>query len=110
MYTSITRRSPLRILAVALFAAAYPGLFAQASQPLPTCEPPPGVRQILDRKLSEEVLQQMKFTERVAFRRQLLEDLIAKYPREVEPYRRLIQATKQEDTDRYADLVDRYQK
>ena len=52
----------------------------------------------------------MKFTERVAFRRHLLEDLIAKHPREVEPYRRLIQATKQEDTEHYADLVDRFRK
>jgi hypothetical protein len=52
----------------------------------------------------------MKFTERVAFRRQVLEDLIVKYPREVEPYRRLIQATKQDDTGQYPALVDRFQK
>jgi thiol-disulfide isomerase/thioredoxin len=64
----------------------------------------------LDGKLSEETLQEMKFTQRVSFRRQILEDLIEKYPREVEPYRRLIQATKQDDTDQYPALVDRFQK
>ena len=37
-------------------------------------------------------------------------DLIVKYPREVEPYRRLIQATKQDDTGQYPALVDRFQK
>jgi len=98
----------MRILAAALLAV--PALFAQASQPLPGCEPRPEVGRILDAKLSEETLQQMKFTERVAFRRQVLEDLIVKYPREVEPYRRLIQATKQDDTDQYPALVERFQK
>ena len=77
---------------------------------LPGCEPRPEVRQVLEEKLSERDLQEMKFTERVAFRRQVLEDLIAKYPRDVEPYRRLIKATKEEETDRYPALVDRYRK
>ena len=100
----------MRILAAALLAAVVPALFAQALQSLPGCEPRPEVRRILDVKLSEETLQEMKFTERVAFRRQVLEDLIVKYPREGEPYRRLIQATKQDDTDQYSALVDRFQK
>ena len=52
----------------------------------------------------------MKFTERVAFRRDVLEDLIAKYPREVEPYRRLIEATREDDTNHYAALADRFRK
>ena len=77
---------------------------------LPDCEPRPDVRQVLEQKLSEKALQEMKFTERVAFRRQVLENLIAQYPREVEPYRRLIQTTKQEDTGNYPALVDRYRK
>jgi len=99
----------MRTLAAVLFAA-YPALFAQSSLLLPGCEPRPEVRQILRDKLSQEALQQMKFTERVAFRRRVLEDLIAKYPREVEPYRRLINATFLEDTDQYPALVDRYRK
>src|SRR5580700_5810216 len=87
------------LAAIWLIAAALPG-----------CEPRPEVRQVLDERLSEKALQEMKFSERAAFRRQVLEDLIAKYPREVEPYRRLIQATKQEDTDRYPELAARYRK
>jgi thiol-disulfide isomerase/thioredoxin len=48
---------------------------------------------MLDEKLDENtLLEKMKLAERVAFERQVLEDLIAKYPREIEPYRRLIQA------------------
>src|ERR1022692_2821830 len=100
----------MRAFAAILLIATSPALFAQSSPALPGCEPRPEVRQVLDEKLSEKILQEMKFTERVAFRRQVLEDLIAKYPREVEPYRRLIQATKEEDTDHYPALVDRYQK
>jgi thiol-disulfide isomerase/thioredoxin len=93
-----------------LLAATCAALFAQPSQALPGCEPRPEVRVILDEKLSEEALQEMKFTERVAFRRDVLEDLIAKYPREVEPYRRLIEATRDDDTDHYAGLADRSRK
>jgi hypothetical protein len=51
----------------------------------------PEVRKVSDDKLDgNTLLEKMKFAERVAFERQVLEDLIAKYPREIEPYRRLI--------------------
>jgi hypothetical protein len=100
----------LRVFATGLLAALVPALFAQSSQPLPGCEPRPEVRRILDENLSEEAIQQMKFAQRVVFRRQILEELIAKYPREVEPYRRLIPATKQEDSDNFPALMTRFQK
>jgi hypothetical protein len=100
----------VRILAIALFATGFPALFGQSPPAVPGCEPRPEVRRILDEKLSEEALQQMKFTERVALRRQVLEELIAQYPREVEPYRRLIRATREDDPDQYAALMDRFQK
>ena len=90
--------------------AGWQALFAQSPAALPGCEPRPEVRQILEEKLSDKTLQEMKFAERVAFRRQTLDDLIAMYPREVEPYRRLIRATKEEDTDRYPALVEGYRK
>jgi thiol-disulfide isomerase/thioredoxin len=102
--------TPSTVFSAALLAALVPALFAQASQPLPGCEPRSEVRRILDDKLSEEVLQRMKFPERVAFRRQVLEGLIAKYPGEVEPYRRLIQATRQEDTDNFPALLAGFRK
>lgn len=100
----------MRALTVIILIAASPALFAQPAPALPGCEPPPEVRQILDDKLSEKNLLEMQFTARVAFRRQVLEDLIAQYPREVEPYRRLIKFTKDEDTGRYPALVDRFRK
>ena len=40
----------------------------------------------------------------------MLEELIATYPREVEPYRRLIQATRRDDPDGYPALVERFRK
>jgi thiol-disulfide isomerase/thioredoxin len=94
----------------AMLAILAQALFAQVPQPLPTCEPQPEVRRILDEKLSEAALKDLKFPERVAFRRQVLEDLIAKYPRQVEPYRQLIQATRQEDTEHYPTLAEHYRK
>lgn len=100
----------MRAFILILPMAGLLALFAQSPAASPGCEPRPEVRRILDEKLSEKILDEMRFTERVAFRRQVLEDLIAQYPREVEPYRRLIQTTGQEDTDRYPALVDGYQK
>jgi thiol-disulfide isomerase/thioredoxin len=98
----------VRPFTVILLIAASPALFAQSSAALPGCEPRPEVRRVLDEKLSEKALQEMKFTERVAFRRQVLEDLIAQYPREVEPYRRLIRATERGDTGRYRKLAEQH--
>ena len=100
----------MRPFAAILLMAASPALFAQSAPALSGCEPRPEVRQILDEKLSEKALREMKFAARVAFRRQVLEDLIAQYPREVEPYRRLLKSTKDEDTDQYPALVDRFRK
>ena len=91
----------MRFLA-ALLLAVLPG---QASS---ICEPREEVRQILDDKLSEKTLNDLRFADRVAFRRQVLEDLIAKYPSEVEPYRQLIAATQQDDPDQFPALMDRY--
>ncbi|HLY17379.1 MAG TPA: TlpA disulfide reductase family protein [Bryobacteraceae bacterium] len=100
----------MRISRAVLFAAGFPALFAQMPTAVSGCEPRPEVRKVLDEKLSGKALANMKLAERVAFRRGVLEDLIAKYPDEVEPHRRLIQSTKQEDTGNFAALVDRYRK
>jgi thiol-disulfide isomerase/thioredoxin len=62
----------------------------QTALALPGCDTSPEVRKILDEKLDGKTLDKMKFVERVAFERQVLEDLIAKYPREYEPYQRLV--------------------
>lgn len=62
----------------------------QTTLALPGCESSPEVRKILDEKLDGKTPDKMKFVERIAYERQVLEDLIAKYPREYEPYQRLV--------------------
>jgi thiol-disulfide isomerase/thioredoxin len=94
----------MRIAAAVLLAAACPALFAQ----LPGCEARPEVRRVIDDRLANKVLENMKFTDRLALKRQVLEDLIAKYPRELEPYRQLILATRYEDPEGYAVLSGRF--
>jgi len=100
----------MRVFIAVLLIGAPRILPAQPPLPLPGCQPRSEVQRVFDDTLSEKTLEQMKFPARVAFRRQALEDLIARYPREVEPYRRLIKATKEENTDGYPALVDRYRK
>jgi hypothetical protein len=77
---------------VILSAAVYGGSFvsnAQTALPLPGCEPAPDVRKIMDKKLDPVFLGKIKFPERFVLERQVLEDLIAKYPRELTPYETL---------------------
>src|ERR1035441_3737978 len=49
----------MRAFAAILLIATSPALFAQSSPALPGCEPRPEVRQVLDEKLSEKILQEM---------------------------------------------------
>src|SRR5580704_6649780 len=79
--------------------------FAQPS--LPGCEPRPEVRQVLREKLRSEDLDKQKYVDRVAREHEVLDDLIAKFPRELEPYRRLINFVHY-DTDDYPVLQARY--
>ena len=95
----------MRALIAVLLLVSSRTLFSQ-----PQCEPRPEVRQVLEEKLATKKLAELKFAERVAYRRQTLEDLIAKYPTEVEPYRQLIKVTKEEGTDHFPELAARFQK
>ena len=99
----------MRSWSIALFITGFQPVFAETAA-LPGCEPRPEVRQILDAKLASKNLQEMNFAERVAYRRQVLEDLIARYPREVEPYRRLLDATRDDETERLPELMDSWRK
>lgn len=77
---------------VSLLAACWSSSFlsqAQTALPLRKCETAPEVRKILDAKLNPNVLNKMKYPERYALQRQVLGDLIAKYPHELEPYETL---------------------
>jgi thiol-disulfide isomerase/thioredoxin len=100
----------MRILAAVLLAAGCPALFAQASLALPGCEVRPEVRQVIDDKLSNKVVENMKFTEQLTLKRQVLGELIAKYPRALEPHRQLIQTTRWGDPEGYPALAERYVK
>lgn len=85
---------PLLALSALLCASFITGLVparCQTALALPGCETSPEVRKILDEKLDGKTLDKMKFVERVAFERQALEELVAKYPREYEPYQRLVE-------------------
>jgi thiol-disulfide isomerase/thioredoxin len=100
----------MRIFAAALLAAVCPALFAQSPLALPGCETRPEVRQVIEEKLAYKALENMKFTERLALERRLLEDLIAKYPRELEPHRQLLNVTHYNDPEAYAAFTARYVK
>ena len=79
---------------------------AQTALPLPGCETSPEVRQVIDDQLDYKVLDGMKYPERLAYERKVLEDLIAKYPRELEPYEKLRDIVRQFAPDDYPALRD----
>jgi thiol-disulfide isomerase/thioredoxin len=75
---------------------------------LPGCEPRPEVRKELKEKLAYPALEKLKWADRVARQYEVLDGLIARYPRELEPYRRLIEFVDWY-TDDYPDLRERFQ-
>jgi len=92
------------LLAIAVFSLA--GI--SAAQPsLPGCEPRLEVRAALQEKLSAQDLDTLKYADRAARQYQVLDGLIQKYPRELEPYRRLIHFVHDETGD-YPALQARY--
>lgn len=98
----------MRTLAAVLLAAGCPALLAQSPSALPGCEVRPEVRRVLDEKLSAKILENMLFAGQLALKRQVLGDLIARYPRELEPYTRLFQSTRWDDPERYPALLKQY--
>src|SRR5207248_11367727 len=79
---------------------------AQIQTQLPGCEANQEVRHTFEHELAANALEAMKFRDRLAHERQVLERLIAKYPREFEPYRRLIEDLRQEASGRLPSLRD----
>jgi thiol-disulfide isomerase/thioredoxin len=94
------------MLMAAFLSCSFPAR-AQTGLSLPGCETAPEVRKILDEKLNGKVLDQMKYAQRVPYERQVLEDLIAKYPRELEPYQTLVNRMRWEAPDEFPALHDR---
>lgn len=79
-----------------------------AQPQLPGCEPRPEVQQELRDKLNSKSLDKLKFVDQAARQHEVLEGLMAKYPRELEPYRRLIDFVHYSETDHYPALQARY--
>jgi len=99
----------MRILAAILIAAS-PALLAQSPLAVPGCETLPQIRQELDEKLGPKVTENMKGGDQTPLERRVLGDLIARYPRELEPHRRLIQDIRWMDPQSYPALVESYVK
>lgn len=78
-----------------------------AQSSLPGCEPRAEVRQVLKEKLNPADLEKLKYVERAAREQEVLGDLIARYPRELEPYKRWITFVRSETND-YPALQSRY--
>jgi hypothetical protein len=97
---------PIRALSLALLSLSFT-VQAQTSLVLPGCETAFAVQKVLDEKLDGKRLDNMKFPERTSFERQVLEDLITKYPREVQPYQTLVNRMRNEDPDSFPVLRDR---
>lgn len=79
-----------------------------AQPQLPGCEPRPEVSQVLREELRQQSLEKLKFVDRAARQHEVLEGLIAKDPRELEPYRRLIDFVHYDEPDLYPAVQARY--
>ncbi len=101
--------SPASLLATVFFGCSIL-VNAQTALPLPGCETAPEVSKILNEKLDANALDKMKVPQRLALNRQVLEDLIARYPREIEPYQRYLDETRSEDPDEHDALLARMAK
>jgi thiol-disulfide isomerase/thioredoxin len=66
------------------------------------------VRQALKEKLSTDMLDKMKWADRAATMHRVLDGLIAQYPRELEPYIRLINFDRYDNVDEFTKLQTRY--
>lgn len=82
---------------------------AQSPQASLSCGPAPEVRKALDEKLNGKDLEKMKFIDRAARQCAVYEELITKYPREVEPYNRLLEDAR-EDPSCYPALQERFRR
>src|SRR5580700_98311 len=93
-----------------LFLIAMSSLaeICSAQPSLPGCEPPPEISQTIKEQLSFTDLNKLKYTDRVARENEVLDGLIAKYPRELEPYKRLIDSITSVEADRFSAVQARF--
>jgi thiol-disulfide isomerase/thioredoxin len=74
------------------------------------CEARPEVRQTLREKLKDSDLDRLKFADRAARQHQILENLIAQYPGEIQPYRSLINFVRYSEPEQLPALQARFRK
>jgi len=90
-----------RCFVYALLAALLGGpaqhAAAQSAVSLPGCEASPEVQQVLHSKLSTPEFEALSFDERNALTQQVAAALVERYPRQLEPWRRLIAVAWGED-------------
>lgn len=72
------------------------------------CEARPEARETLRAKLKDSDLEQLKFADRAARQHRVLEELIAQYPGEIEPYRRLINFVRNSEPEIFPALQDSF--
>jgi thiol-disulfide isomerase/thioredoxin len=96
-------------ISVLSIAFLYLGGTGFAQPQLPGCEPRPEVQPELREQLNNKSLDKLRFADQASRRHEVLEGLMAKYPRELEPYRRLIDFVHYSETDHYPALQARYQ-
>jgi thiol-disulfide isomerase/thioredoxin len=77
------------LAALLLFAAP---LLAQTASNLPGCAPPPELRRAMDDQLDDKKFSKLPYAEQVARKREVLEGMIARYPREIDPQHSLMRA------------------
>jgi thiol-disulfide isomerase/thioredoxin len=97
----------MRLVPLVLLVAA---LASGSDLSLPGCEARPEVRQVLERDLDWEKLDQMKVAERDALTERVLGELAAKYPREAVPRERLIDSARWDNPERLPEVQERYGK
>src|SRR5437879_10577032 len=71
-------------------AAQFPAL-AQEGRALPGCEGPAALQKELNAKLNLSKFESMKSADQITPKVKTIDEFIAKYPRQAEPYRKLIE-------------------
>ena len=83
----------LTIACLLSLPAAWFPVLAQDRPPLPGCEAPAPLQKELNAKLYYKPAESMKSSDRIARQVEMIDEFIAKYPREAEPYRKLFDLT-----------------
>ena len=101
---TIATYSILTLVAVSFGCLSH----AQTAQALLACEAAPEVRKALEDQLDPRSLDTMKFPDRLAYERRVLEELIAKYPRELVLYEKLRDVVRNGFPEDYPALRNRW--